>query len=93
MDEKRKDLQHPFQCQPGRENECSYFHSWLGGYVKCGLKESDPVHVNGPHLLTASNGEQAYCKGDTRACEFCARDVRAMLSCTVPIELEYMGSI
>lgn len=39
----RKDLQHPFQCDAGREDVCSFFHNWL--WVKCLLPESDPVHV------------------------------------------------
>jgi hypothetical protein len=68
----RPDLIHPFQFQPGRESECSHFYPWLGGYVKCNAKESSPIHRNGPHLLTAKNGEQAYCLGDPAVCQFCA---------------------
>ncbi len=72
LSESRPDLVHPFQCQPGREGECSHFYQWLGGFVKCNAKESDSIHKNGPHLLTAANGDQAYCKGDPAACIFCA---------------------
>jgi len=71
--ESRPDLVHPFQCFPGREEECSHFYQWLGGFVKCLAKESDPIHKNGPHLLTAANGEQAYCAGNDKQCEFCAK--------------------
>jgi hypothetical protein len=70
----RPDLVHPFQCRPGEESRCSYFHTWLGGQVMCGMKESDPIRKNGPHLLNARNGEIAYCLGDPAACEFCARE-------------------
>ena len=72
LSESRPDLVHPFQCQPGREGECSHFYQWLGGFVKCKAKESDPIHKNGPHLLMALNGEQAYCKGPG-TCEYCAK--------------------
>lgn len=61
--ESRPDLVHPFQCQPGRGGECSYYHTWLGGQVKCGMAESDPIHRNGPHLLRERGGEIAYCAG------------------------------
>jgi hypothetical protein len=71
--ESRPDLVHPFQCQPGREGECSHFYLWFGGFVKCKAKENDPIHKNGPHLLTAENGEQAYCKDDPATCEHCAK--------------------
>ena len=71
--EARPDLIHPFQFQPGREDECSHFYLWLGGYVKCGAKESDLIHRNGPHLLTASDGEKAYCTGHPLSCEFCMK--------------------
>jgi hypothetical protein len=70
------DLIHPFQCEPGRESECSHFYLWLGGYVKCLAKESDPIHRNGPHLLIASDGEQAYCKGSPDTCEACFQEAR-----------------
>lgn len=72
----RPDLQHPFQFMNGDPSRCSHFHLWLGGYVMCGLPESDEVHVNGPHLLTSNTAEQAYCKGDPRCCEFCAREAQ-----------------
>jgi len=74
--EARPDLVHPFQCLPGREGECSHFYSWLGGYVKCLAKESDPIHRNGPHILTARDGEQAYCAGNPEQCEACWQEVR-----------------
>jgi hypothetical protein len=74
--EARPDLIHPFQFQPGRESECSHFYLWLGGYVKCGVKESDPIHRNGPHLLRAADGEQAYCKGSPDTCEACFQEAR-----------------
>ena len=44
----RPDLQHVFECEPGRESECSYFHNWIGGWVKCLLPESDPMHIKLP---------------------------------------------
>ena len=72
----RPDLIHPFQFQTGRESECSHFYLWLGGYVKCGAKESDPIHHNGPHLLRGSDGEQAYCKGSPDTCEACWQESR-----------------
>jgi hypothetical protein len=74
--EARPDLIHPFQCESGRESECSHWYSWLGGQVKCGAKESDTIHRNGPHLLTASNGEQAYCAGSPETCEACWQAAR-----------------
>ncbi len=74
--EARPDLVHPFQWQPGRESECSHFYPWLGGYVKCLAKESDPIHRNGPHLLTVKNGEQAYCKGSPDTCDACWQESR-----------------
>jgi hypothetical protein len=76
MAESRPDLIHPFQCLPGREDECSHFYSWLGGYVKCRARESDPIHHNGPHLLTAPDGERAYCKGSPDTCEACFQESR-----------------
>lgn len=72
--ESRPDLVHPFQCRPGEESRCSYFHTWLGGQVMCGLLESDLIHKNGPHLLYVRSGETAYCSGDPASCELCARD-------------------
>jgi hypothetical protein len=75
VSESRPDLVHPFQCERGREGECSHFYSWLGGFVKCGMKESDPIHKNGPHVLLAKNGDQGYCTGRPANCEFCAMEV------------------
>src|ERR1700685_3516184 len=72
----RPDLIHPFQCRPGEETRCSYFHTWLGGQVMCGMRESAPIHHNGPHLLRAADGEQAYCKGSVDTCEACFQDSR-----------------
>ena len=74
--EARRDLIHPFQWQQGRESECSHFYQWLGGYVKCLAKESDPIHRNGPHILRASDGEQAYCTGRPEQCEACWQESR-----------------
>lgn len=71
----RPDLIHPFQCLPGQEGECSHFHSWIGGQVKCGMRESDSIHRNGPHLLQARDGEQAYCSGSPQSCQFCAMEI------------------
>lgn len=76
MAEARPDLIHPFQWQPGRESECSHFYLWLGGYVKCGQSESSSIHRNGPHELSAPDGEKAYCKGDPAACEACFQESR-----------------
>jgi hypothetical protein len=63
LSESRPDLIHPFQCQPGREGECSHFYQWLGGFVKCKMKESDPIHKNGPHMYRTKDGGMAYCRG------------------------------
>jgi len=76
----RPEFAHPFQCECGSEGECSYFYPWLGGFVKCLLKESDPIHKNGPHLLTVANGDQAYCSGDPRSCKFCTEGRPATFS-------------
>jgi len=72
LPQSRPDLVHPFQCERGREGECSHFYQWIGGFVKCLAKESDPIHKNGPHVLTAPNGDQAYCNGPG-TCKHCAK--------------------
>lgn len=74
--EARPDLIHPFQWQPGREEECSHFYLWLGGYVKCGQSESSSIHRNGPHTFVAADGERAYCSGHTATCEACFQEFR-----------------
>jgi hypothetical protein len=60
MAAKRPDLHHPFQCDRGRESECSFYHDWLGGKVKCALPEHSPIHQppypqpNAPEKRTAA---------------------------------------
>lgn len=76
MAESRSDLVHPFQWLPGRESECSHFYFWLGSQVKCLAKESDSIHRSGTHILTARNGEQAYCAGSPETCEACFQEAR-----------------
>lgn len=34
------------------------------------------AHRNGPHIFTASDGEQAYCKGNPEQCGACWQEAR-----------------
>lgn len=71
----RPDLVHPFQCCPGQEYECNHHWMWVGKPVRCGLRESDSVHRNGPHMLRAKDGEISYCEGSPKTCSACAMEV------------------
>ena len=71
----RPDLIHPFQCRPGQEYECSHYWPWIGGQVRCGMRENDPIHKNGPHMLRAKDGEISYCTGRPGSCSACAMEV------------------